>query len=160
MGSRLVWRDQEVWSDVVTRLVGLGALTGRPFALTGARVPAASALRCSRWTCIHDCRLAQVFYGSISSRLHPSQTTPAQPYCGWASGGASPHHTLFVERRLTFIFLETGIFVVSWYIECLQCILHASPIFGVCLFSGEGNREATRLSSRISERGRGPLSLS
>lgn len=30
--------------------VGFGALTGRPFALTGARVPAASALRWSRWT--------------------------------------------------------------------------------------------------------------
>ena len=31
--------------------VGFGALTGRPLALTGARVPAASALRCSRWIC-------------------------------------------------------------------------------------------------------------
>lgn len=31
--------------------VGLGALTGRPFALTGARVPALSALRCSFWIC-------------------------------------------------------------------------------------------------------------
>lgn len=30
--------------------VGLGALTGRPFALTGARVPAFSAALCSRWT--------------------------------------------------------------------------------------------------------------
>lgn len=29
--------------------VGLGALTGRPFALTGARVPALSAALCSRW---------------------------------------------------------------------------------------------------------------
>ena len=29
--------------------VGLGALTGRPFALTGARVPAFSAALCSRW---------------------------------------------------------------------------------------------------------------
>lgn len=31
--------------------VGLGALTGRPLALTGARVPAFSAALCSRWTC-------------------------------------------------------------------------------------------------------------
>jgi hypothetical protein len=30
--------------------VGLGALTGRPLALTGARVPAFSAALCSRWT--------------------------------------------------------------------------------------------------------------
>jgi hypothetical protein len=29
--------------------VGFGALTGKPFGLTAARVPAASALRCSRW---------------------------------------------------------------------------------------------------------------
>jgi hypothetical protein len=29
--------------------VGFGALTGRPFALTGARVPALSAFLCSRW---------------------------------------------------------------------------------------------------------------
>jgi len=29
--------------------VGLGALTGSPFALTGARVPALSAFLCSRW---------------------------------------------------------------------------------------------------------------
>lgn len=29
--------------------VSLGALTGRPLALTGARVPAASAFLCSRW---------------------------------------------------------------------------------------------------------------
>jgi hypothetical protein len=29
--------------------VGFGALTGRPLAFTGARVPAASALLCSRW---------------------------------------------------------------------------------------------------------------
>lgn len=29
--------------------VGLGALTGRPLALTGARVPAFSAALCSRW---------------------------------------------------------------------------------------------------------------
>lgn len=29
--------------------VGLGALTGRPLALTGARVPALSAALCSRW---------------------------------------------------------------------------------------------------------------
>jgi hypothetical protein len=34
-----------------TRDVGLGALTGRPLALTGARVPAASAFLWSRWTC-------------------------------------------------------------------------------------------------------------
>jgi hypothetical protein len=39
-----------------TRDVGLGALTGRPLALTGARVPAASAFLWSRWTC--DKRLA------------------------------------------------------------------------------------------------------
>jgi hypothetical protein len=32
-------------------LVGFGALTGRPFALTGARVPSLSPLRCSRWIC-------------------------------------------------------------------------------------------------------------
>ena len=32
--------------------VAFGALTGKPFALTGARVPAASALRCSRCTCV------------------------------------------------------------------------------------------------------------
>jgi hypothetical protein len=30
--------------------IGLGALTGRPLALTGARVPAFSAALCSRWT--------------------------------------------------------------------------------------------------------------
>ena len=30
--------------------VGLGAFTGRPLALTGARVPAFSAALCSRWT--------------------------------------------------------------------------------------------------------------
>jgi hypothetical protein len=29
--------------------VGFGALTGSPFALTGARVPALSAFLCSRW---------------------------------------------------------------------------------------------------------------
>lgn len=33
--------------------VGFGALTGRPLALTGARVPAFSAALCSRWTCAH-----------------------------------------------------------------------------------------------------------
>jgi len=31
--------------------VGFGALTGRPFAFTGARVPALSAFLCSRWIC-------------------------------------------------------------------------------------------------------------
>lgn len=30
--------------------VGFGALTGSPFGLTGARVPAFSAALCSRWT--------------------------------------------------------------------------------------------------------------
>jgi hypothetical protein len=34
-----------------TMEVGFGALTGRPLALTGARVPAASAFLCSRWIC-------------------------------------------------------------------------------------------------------------
>jgi len=38
--------------QLAQREVGLGALTGRPFGFTGARVPAASALRCSRWTFI------------------------------------------------------------------------------------------------------------
>jgi hypothetical protein len=32
--------------------VGFGALTGSPFAFTGARVPAASAFLCSRWICV------------------------------------------------------------------------------------------------------------
>jgi hypothetical protein len=32
--------------------VGFGALTGSPLGFTGARVPAASALRCSRWICV------------------------------------------------------------------------------------------------------------
>jgi len=32
--------------------VGLGALTGSPLALTGARVPALSAFLCSRWICM------------------------------------------------------------------------------------------------------------
>jgi hypothetical protein len=32
--------------------MGFGALTGRPFALTGARVPALSAALCSRWICV------------------------------------------------------------------------------------------------------------
>jgi hypothetical protein len=32
--------------------VGLGALTGKPLALTGARVPALSAFLCSRWICV------------------------------------------------------------------------------------------------------------
>jgi hypothetical protein len=32
-----------------TILVGFGALTGNPFALTGALVPSLSPLRCSRW---------------------------------------------------------------------------------------------------------------
>jgi len=31
--------------------VGFGGLTGRPFAFTGARVPALSAFLCSRWIC-------------------------------------------------------------------------------------------------------------
>jgi hypothetical protein len=31
--------------------VGFGALTGKPLALTGARVPALSAFLCSRWIC-------------------------------------------------------------------------------------------------------------
>lgn len=39
-------------ADGRTMEVGLGALTGRPFALTGARVPAASAFLCSLCTCI------------------------------------------------------------------------------------------------------------
>lgn len=34
----------------LTMDVGLGALTGRPLALTGARVPAFSAALCSRCT--------------------------------------------------------------------------------------------------------------
>jgi len=35
----------------LTMEVGFGALTGRPFAFTGARVPALSAFLCSRWIC-------------------------------------------------------------------------------------------------------------
>jgi hypothetical protein len=34
---------------VFTIDVGFGALTGRPLALTGVRVPALSAFLCSRW---------------------------------------------------------------------------------------------------------------
>jgi hypothetical protein len=40
-----------------TMLVGFGALTGSPFALTGARVPSLSPFRCSRWIC-HSLPLA------------------------------------------------------------------------------------------------------
>ena len=36
-----------VRGEIHTMEVGLGALTGRPLALTGARVPAASAFLCS-----------------------------------------------------------------------------------------------------------------
>ena len=43
--SRTISFLQNAHSDV-----GLGALTGRPLALTGARVPAASAFLCSRAT--------------------------------------------------------------------------------------------------------------
>jgi hypothetical protein len=44
--------------------VGFGALTGRPFALTGARVPAASALRCSRWICGDEGSVEERYLGN------------------------------------------------------------------------------------------------
>jgi hypothetical protein len=43
-----------------TMLVGFGALTGNPFALTGARVPSLSPLRCSRW----------IYFAFISAHIH------------------------------------------------------------------------------------------
>lgn len=51
MSCRLNLAKQNEGSGVrsPTIEVGLGALTGRPFALTGARVPALSAALCSRW---------------------------------------------------------------------------------------------------------------
>jgi len=55
--TALVWDAQKEDEEFqvpnngqLTMLVGFGALTGSPFALTGARVPAFSAARCSRWT--------------------------------------------------------------------------------------------------------------
>ncbi len=43
----------------LTIAVGFGALTGLPLGLTGARVPAASAFLCSRWTCSQDGQLLE-----------------------------------------------------------------------------------------------------
>ena len=130
----MVWRVQEIWLDVVTRLVGLGALTGRPFALTGARVPAASALRCSRWTCIHECRLAQVCYARISPRLHPSQTTLCSAILSLGEWRSITPPYFVCGKRTYFHLLGNRHGCGVLYIECLKCILHASPIFGVCLF--------------------------
>lgn len=42
-------RVSRCYRNARTIEVGFGALTGRPLALTGARVPAASAFLCSRW---------------------------------------------------------------------------------------------------------------
>ena len=47
----LLIQDLEDETKERTLSIGVGALTGLPFGLTGARVPAASAFLCSRWIC-------------------------------------------------------------------------------------------------------------
>jgi hypothetical protein len=90
---------------VPTMDVGLGGFTGRPFALTGARVPALSAFLCSRWIFL-GCQYitsaaASVWYSTYSVLLGDRHGGGSSGYVGVEARGNVLH--IARESAITLI---------------------------------------------------------